>query len=127
MTEIITTHQYQSVMFNNTRAVIHNDPVHCGAYNFVLSPSYPFVNVVNSTTSNYQIDVFTNDISIAGEYPMQITVSLPDWPSIPPLTKQFTVFIYCNVQQITANVAPPAYNEFIIGIDPHLTLPINYT
>lgn len=75
----------------------------------------------------FTFDVYTDDLMIAGSYPVTLTVSLPDWPMVAPITKTFEVFIYCSVTTLTENTAPAEWTDYYIGVDPSKTLPISYT
>jgi glycogen synthase len=65
METIIFTHATQDSTFTNTRASLHGDVLHCGDYNFVLAPVYPFLNVLNTAgTGPYTLDLYSADISV---------------------------------------------------------------
>ena len=54
------------------------------------------------------IDVWTDSISdVGGPYSMTLTISLPDYPMVPALTKNFSVTIVCLVQTLTFASPPP--------------------
>lgn len=115
MTEIITTHEMQNIAFTNTKATMHNDRLHCGAYQYEMSPIYDFVNIIGSDP-NWQLDVFTDDILKAGTYPLSLKVWLPEFPMISEVTKNFLINVYCDVTSIAEIIKPVAYSEFLIGV-----------
>lgn len=74
----IFTHGTQDVTFLTDRGVMHSDNSHCGAYLNVLSPVYPFLSVTGSDP--FALDLYTEDLAVAGSWPVTLTVSLPDFP-----------------------------------------------
>lgn len=103
----------QDSTFTNTRASWHNDLLHCGDYNFVLSPVYPFLNVLN-TAGTYTLDLFSTTVADCNLYSITLTVSLPEFPVIVPVVKTFDVKLICNILSIEANPAPALSYKYTI-------------
>ena len=102
-------HETQDTTFTNTRATIHNDLLHCGDYQFVLDPVYPFLNVLNTAgTGPYTLDLYSENVNECSQHSVTMTVSLPEFPVIIPVVKNFDVKILCNILSIDANPMPPA-------------------
>jgi hypothetical protein len=105
------------VTFTNTKGVLHsNDNSHCGKYVFVLDPVYPFLKVMG--TDPFNLDLYTDDLLAAGIYQISLTVSLPDFPDIAPLTKTFEVKLICMIMSYTQTKELPTYSNFQIQTAP---------
>jgi len=105
--------------------VLHNDNSHCGNYLFVLDPVHDFLNVIG--TDPFDVDLHTDDIYIAGSYPVTLTVSLPDFPEIVPVSKSFTVTLICRILSISMVKDIPPTNAFLIQATPALSIPYQIT
>jgi len=127
METLTAVHATQDSTFTNTRARLHNDLLHCGDYNFVLNPVYPFLNILNTAgTGPYTLDLYTTDVNFANPYSVTLTISLPEFPMIPPLVKAFDIRIICNILSIDANPEPKAYYKFLIGVENFLKIPFDF-
>ena len=58
-----------------------------------------------------------------GTYPMTLTVTLPAYPMVAAVTKQFTLEIICEVFSIVKTTIPVASASYKIGIDGPLIFP----
>lgn len=56
----------------------------------------------------------TNSLSDVGSYPITLTVSLPSYPPIAPITKKFLVTIICEITGYTVVKALPLHSTYTI-------------
>jgi len=127
METVVGMHATQDSTFTNTRARLHNDLLHCGDYNFVLNPIFPFLNILNTAgTGPYTLDLFTSDVFMTGLNSVTLTVSLPEFPMIPPFVKTFEINIICTILQIDAPTQPAPYSSYLIGVDNYLRINFDF-
>ena len=93
----------QTTPFLNTVATGQSNPTYCGANTFAFSPAKTFLSV-----SGNIISVSTSDPADVNTYSITVTVSLTDYPSIPSISKTFTITITCVVQTLSFSLVPPA-------------------
>lgn len=66
--------------------------------------------------------LYSGLVSDANTYAVSLTVSLPDYPIISPVTKNFKVTIICEITALTVVKAPPANSTYKIQVQPYLML-----
>jgi hypothetical protein len=66
--------------------------------------------------------LYSGLVSDANTYAVSLTVSLPDYPIILPVTKNFKVTIICEITALTVVKAPPANSTYKIQVQPYLML-----
>lgn len=50
------------------------------------------------------LTVFTTDLNLSGSFVTQLIVSLPSFPTVPPVVKTFTVNVICQIIQLDATM-----------------------
>ncbi len=94
--QITGTAATQITPFANTVATAQSNPTYCGANSFSFSPLNTFLTVIGNT-----ISLYTNDSTNVGTYNINVTVSLIDYPTVPSISKSFTITINCAVTSLT--------------------------
>jgi len=118
MSCLILVHNTQDVIFTNTKASSHNDPTHCGAYKYDLNPALPFVSVTGGI-----LDVYTTNRMLAGDYyTVTMSVSLVDFPLVPPIVKTISIRLICEITDVIVTKTP-ASTTFEIMTKPYLSVP----
>jgi len=78
----------QDVAFEDSIAASHVIPAYCGTRTYTLSPTYTFLSILGTTMSLY-----TANSADIGDYPVDLTVSLAEYPGITSITKSFIASI----------------------------------
>lgn len=106
-------------------------PYSCGEYNYqVLLPS-PIpaglsLTVTKKANGEQWFSVFTQDPTLAGDYDVQLRVSLKDYPQHTLDSNQFKLTVTCKVFDIFKIIRPPDFNVIQIEIDDEFQLPFEW-
>lgn len=95
---------------------------YCGGRVYSLSPNYPFLTMVGDTMT-----LVSNQLSEVGEHPVALTVTLTDYPMVPPIVLPFMAVVECNVISITVEQQPVNHTDYTIGMDAPVKLPFKMT
>ena len=88
----VSVAQNQDIYFADSVATTNGIASYCGARTYILFPTHSFLNISGTTLS-----LQTSNVAEVGEYIVELTVSLANYPMVQSITKNFVVTITCEV------------------------------